>query len=58
MVANLTFGKKGFESVAEARQAIAAYARTLRESLFRDMVRDAEAYTRVLEAYRMPRANE
>ncbi len=58
MVANLTFGKKGFESVAEAMQAIADGARTLRESLIRDMDRDAEAYTRVLEAYRLPKANE
>ena len=58
MVANLTIEKKGFESVAEAMQAIADGARTLRESLIRDMDRDAEAYTRVLEAYRLPKANE
>lgn len=58
MVANLTIGRKGFEAVAAAMQEIAARARTFREKLVQDMDRDARAYTRVLEAFRLPRGTE
>jgi len=58
MVANLTLGKKGFEAVAAAMREIAGRARTFREKLAQDMDRDAQAYTRVLEAFRLPRGTE
>jgi len=58
MVANLTIGKKGFETVAAAMQEIAGRARTFREKLVQDMDRDARAYTRVLEAFRLPKGTE
>lgn len=58
MVANLTLGRKGFEAVAAAMQEIARRACTFREKLTQDMDRDAQAYTRVLEAFRLPRGTE
>jgi methenyltetrahydrofolate cyclohydrolase len=58
MVANLTMGKKGFEAVGEAMREIAGKASTLREKLMQDMDRDANAYTRVLDAFRLPKGTE
>jgi methenyltetrahydrofolate cyclohydrolase len=58
MVANLTIGKKGFDAVAEVMREIAESAGKYREKLMQDMDRDANAYTRVLEAFRLPRATE
>ena len=58
MVANLTIGKKGFEAVGEAMREIAGKASTFREKLMQDMDRDANAYTRVLDAFRLPKATE
>jgi methenyltetrahydrofolate cyclohydrolase len=58
MVANLTIGKKGFEAVGEAMREIAESARTFRDRLLQDMDRDANAYTGVLDAFRLPKGTE
>lgn len=58
MVANLTIGKKGFEAVGETMREIAAAACKYREKLLQEMERDANAYTRVLDAFRLPKATE
>jgi formiminotetrahydrofolate cyclodeaminase len=58
MVANLTIGRKGFESVDAEMRAVAAKAAGLRSKLADDIDRDAEAYAQVLKAFQMPKATE
>ena len=58
MVANLTIGRKGFESVDAEMRAVAAKAAGLRSKLTDDVDRDSEAYSQVLKAFQMPRATE
>jgi formiminotetrahydrofolate cyclodeaminase len=58
MVANLTIGRKGFEALDPEMRAVAAKAAALRAKLTADIDRDSDAYTQVLQAYRMPRATE
>jgi formiminotetrahydrofolate cyclodeaminase len=55
MVARLTMTKKSFEGVRERMQAIAAHAMQLRQRLTAAVDADAEAYTRVLAAMRLPK---
>jgi len=54
MVANLTVGRKGFEAYEKEMRAIVQQARSLREKLSKDIDKDADAYSQVLEAYRLP----
>ena len=58
MVANLTIGRKGFESVDAEMRAVAAKAAGLRSKLADDIDRDSEAYAQVLKAFQMPKATE
>ena len=58
MVANLTVGRKGFESVDAEMRAVAAKAAGLRSKLADDIDRDSEAYAQVLKAFQMPKATE
>ena len=58
MVANLTIGRKGFESVDAEMRAVAAKAAGLRSKLTDDVDRDSEAYSQVLKAFQMPKATE
>ena len=58
MVANLTIGRKGFESVDAEMRAVAAKAAGLRSKLTDDVDRDSEAYAQVLKAFQMPKATE
>ncbi|MDM8526260.1 cyclodeaminase/cyclohydrolase family protein [Desulfococcaceae bacterium HSG8] len=58
MVANLTIGKKGYESSEEEMKIIAEKASVLREKLARDIDRDADAYNEVMQAFKLPKGNE
>jgi formiminotetrahydrofolate cyclodeaminase len=55
MVANLTVGKKGYEAVEEEMQALAGRASQLRTKLTAAIDQDADAYTEVMAAYRLPK---
>ena len=58
MVANLTFGKKGYEAVAGEMSDISARAAELREKLTAAIDRDAEAYSAVMAAFKLPKATD
>ena len=58
MVANLTFGKKGYEAVAGEMSDISARAAELREKLTAFIDRDAEAYSAVMAAFKLPKATD
>lgn len=55
MVAGLTAGRKQFHTVASEMNELSETAQRLREELLAAMDRDAQAYTAVMAAYRMPR---
>jgi glutamate formiminotransferase/formiminotetrahydrofolate cyclodeaminase len=58
MVANLTVGKKGYESVqAELKQA-ALKAQAAKDEMLRAVDEDTRAFNRVMEAYRLPGGSE
>ncbi|MGQ0613503.1 MAG: glutamate formimidoyltransferase [Planctomycetaceae bacterium] len=54
MIANLTLGKKKYAVVEERMRSILARAEALRAELFGLIRADTEAYTRVMEAYKLP----
>jgi len=56
MVANLTVGKKGYEAVEEEMKALAGRASQLRSRLTAAIDQDADAYTEVMAAYKLPKA--
>ncbi len=56
MVAHLTIGKKGYETVEEEMKDIARKATGLRKKLTAAIDRDAEAYSEVMAAFKLPRA--
>jgi formiminotetrahydrofolate cyclodeaminase len=58
MVAQLTIGRKNFESVDAEMRAVAEKASSLRQKLVQDIDRDSGAYAQVLKAFQMPRATE
>ncbi len=58
MVANLTIGKKGYEAVEEEMRDIVENATALREKLTAAIDRDAEAYSEVMAAFKLPRATD
>jgi len=58
MVANLTIGKKGYESLDEEMKITAKAASVFREKLARDIDRDSEAYNEVLAAFKLPKGTE
>ena len=58
MVANLTVGKKGYEAVEEDMKDLAGKAARLRSTLTAAIDQDAEAYTEVMAAYRLPKATD
>lgn len=55
MVAGLTAGRKPFDTVTPAMNELAEAAERLREDLLAAMDHDADAYTAVMAAYRLPR---
>ena len=58
MVANLTVGKKGYEAVEEDMKAIADKASQLRNKLTAAIDQDADAYTEVMAAYKLPKTTD
>jgi formiminotetrahydrofolate cyclodeaminase len=58
MVANLTIGKKGYESVDSEMKEIAEAASGLRDKLIRDIDNDPEAYQQVMAAFKLPKVTE
>ena len=58
MVANLTVGKKGYEAVEGGMTRLAEQAVQLRSRLTAAIDRDADAYTEVMAAYRLPKTND
>jgi formiminotetrahydrofolate cyclodeaminase len=55
MVANLTLGRKEFQTVEEDMKAIAQAAADLRTKLQDDIDNDAQAYRAVLAAFKLPK---
>ena len=58
MVANLTIGKKGYEAVEEEMKDVARKAAELRKLLTASIDRDADAYSEVMAAFKLPRATD
>lgn len=58
MVANLTFGKKGYESVSEEMERISIEAQDLKDSLLKIIDEDTKAFNKVMDAFALPRKTE
>lgn len=58
MVANLTIGKKGYEEVEDEMKTIAEKASQLRKKLTAAIDQDADAYTEVMAAYKLPKTTD
>jgi formiminotetrahydrofolate cyclodeaminase len=58
MVAKLTIGKKGYETVQEEMRDIARQSAALREQLTAAIDRDAEAYGEVMAAFKLPKGTD
>ena len=58
MVANLTVGKKGYESAWESSSALAERAQQIKAALARAVDEDTRAFDDVLAAMRLPKATE
>jgi len=58
MVANLTIGKKGYESAADDMRMIAAKAAELRKKLTENIDRDSLSYQEVMNAFGLPKVTE
>jgi len=58
MVANLTIGKKGFETVEAEMKEIASIANEYRKKLAGDIDRDSAAFDAVMTAFRLPQNAE
>jgi len=55
MVANLTVGKKGFEEIEEEMKQITQEASKYREKFLKDIDKDAEAFNKVMDAFKLPK---
>jgi len=55
MVANLTVGKKGFEEIEEEMKQITQEASEYRENFLKDIDKDAEAFNKVMDAFKLPK---
>jgi glutamate formiminotransferase/formiminotetrahydrofolate cyclodeaminase len=58
MVANLTYGKKGYEESGENMKRVAVRAQELLDELLRAVDLDTRAFNRVMEAFRLPKGTE
>jgi glutamate formiminotransferase/formiminotetrahydrofolate cyclodeaminase len=58
MVANLTYGKKGYEESGGDMKKIAVRAQELKDELLRAVDLDARAFNKVMEAFRLPKGTE
>jgi len=57
MVCNLTVGKKGYEEVSDSMAALRDKSEALRRELPALLEADTQVYSRVMAAYRLPRAS-
>ena len=55
MVANLTIGKKNYEDVSDLMIGISEKASLLRVELLEAVDRDADAFSKVMEAFKLPK---
>ena len=55
MVANLTVGRKGFEEVEGEMRQITQKASEYREEFLKDIDKDAEAFKKVMDAFKLPK---
>ena len=58
MVANLTFGKKGYEAAKPEMKRVATRAQALKDRLLEAVDRDTRAFNRVMECVRLPKGTE
>jgi glutamate formiminotransferase/formiminotetrahydrofolate cyclodeaminase len=58
MVANLTYGKRGYENTFEEMKTNATKAQSLKDELLRAVDLDTQAFNKVMEAYRLPKTTE
>ncbi|HEX2694653.1 MAG TPA: cyclodeaminase/cyclohydrolase family protein, partial [Acidobacteriota bacterium] len=58
MVANLTYGKKGYEGAKPEMKKVAVRAQALKDDLLRAVDLDARAFNRVMESHRLPKGTE
>ncbi|MBW2441301.1 MAG: cyclodeaminase/cyclohydrolase family protein [Deltaproteobacteria bacterium] len=58
MVANLTIGKKGYEAAEDDMKALADRAAKLRIKLTGSIDKDADAYTGVMAAFKLPKTTD
>jgi glutamate formiminotransferase/formiminotetrahydrofolate cyclodeaminase len=58
MVAALTHGKKGYETVFPEMEAAGVQSQQLKDGFLEDALRDAEAFNRVMEAMRLPKKTD
>jgi len=58
MVANLTVGKKGYQSVEAEMKTIAEVVSEKREKFIQAIDEDPEAYNQVMAAYRLPKGTD
>ncbi|NIM20375.1 MAG: glutamate formimidoyltransferase [Candidatus Latescibacteria bacterium] len=58
MVANLTVGKKGYESVEGQMKEVAVKAQALKSAFLQGVDEDSKAFDRVMEAMRLPKKTE
>ena len=58
MVASLTIGKKKYMDVEERMRELAGEMSAYRSRFVNDIDRDADAYRKVMEAYRLPKESE
>lgn len=58
MVANLTIGKKGYDDVQEEMTELASTLVSVREEFIKDIDRDADAFNKVMDAFKLPKDTE
>ena len=58
MVTRLTIGRKKYADVEERMQELSARFATIRQEMARYIDRDAEAYDRVFQAFKLPKETE
>ncbi len=55
MVANLTFGKKGYEEAKPEMKRVAVRAQSLKDDLLRAVDLDTKAFNKVMDSFRLPK---
>lgn len=58
MVANLTIGKKGYEDVQSEMAELASTLPDVRNGFIADIDRDADAFNKVMDAFKMPKETD